>query len=83
MTDRVDDVVFDTLRGVLGSAKFEVARGSSHLFIEGFLDSFGMIELVAILEARLGIVIPVERMGGDAFATFSSIATLCRELGAT
>jgi acyl carrier protein len=55
----------------------------SNLFELGYIDSFGLVELVAFLESKVGIELTDEDMVSGALATLAGIrATVRRKRGA-
>lgn len=47
---------------------------NTHLFESGFVDSTGVLELIAFLEADFGVRIPDEELFSDEFTTINGIS---------
>ncbi|MBM3567473.1 MAG: acyl carrier protein [Alphaproteobacteria bacterium] len=72
--------VVAVLREILGPERIDAAIAAADLIEEGHLDSFGLVEFAAHLEARFGLVIPPDAIGPPAFSTLVGITALCRRL---
>jgi acyl carrier protein len=70
------------LATVLGAARGGLARGSEDLFSDGFLDSFGMVELSSRLEVAFGIALPMEELTAENFCSVPALAQMLVRLGA-
>ena len=53
-----------------------VVRETTDLFGEQVLDSFGILELIAALEEKIGVALPTEELTQKNFATPRAIAAL-------
>ncbi|MEM1112376.1 MAG: acyl carrier protein [Pseudomonadota bacterium] len=50
------------------------------LLVEGGLDSFGIMQVVAFLESTLGLAVPDEYLSGDSFVDINTIASWASKL---
>lgn len=50
----------------------------THLFESGFLDSTGVLELVAFLESAFGLRLPDEELFSEEFTTINGISGIVR-----
>ena len=66
--------------------RFQVPEGdphfhrTAHLFEEGYVDSTGLIEMVAHIESAFGVVIPEDAMFDPAFNSIEGMASVLSRL---
>ena len=77
MKSDIEVVVRNFLFEALGQVNGVQALSSKNLISDGYLDSFGIIELSARIEDHFDMTIPSDRLSEDDFSSVSSIVNLC------
>lgn len=75
--EEVRSRVREALEHVLGRNEAKAALKSDDLLEEGYIDSFGLVELASHLEEMCQISIPPEKLTRENFRSFASLVTLC------
>ena len=78
VADQIETFVRNQFRVAVGDTRFSRTQP---LFDLGYIDSVGVVELLAFLDDRFGIQLPDDVLMSDEFATIDGMATIVCRLG--
>lgn len=73
-------VIIEALQNILGEDRAERAAKSLDLLGEGYLDSYAFLELTAVLEEALDVMIPATKLTPQNYASVDTLTAMCESL---